>query len=232
MEVLKCPQCNAENPRESAYCTNCGASLGLEAEAPGPTTARFLTPLVGLIVGLIFALIFLQATNLYSIDSSVTTLLGLEATQQDRERLREALAKNTPPVVLLWPVSPGLESITTRQSAAGLVWQRFPTTLQIMFLGGGLAVLVAWSLGLTLGRPHPGITTGRVAVASFAALPVYWLGLMLILVLGVYLGWLPTFGKGGLEHLIMPVFTVGILGGRWRCGAGRLPRQSWSWLGQ
>ena len=56
----QCPQCGAENPEESAYCANCGAALGLEPEvaSPAPTPARFLTPLVSLIVGLIFALIF------------------------------------------------------------------------------------------------------------------------------------------------------------------------------
>ena len=102
-----------------------------------------------------------------------------------------------------------------RQSAAGLVWQRFPTTLQLIFLGGGLAVLVAWGLGLTLGRRHPGITAGRMAVAAFAAIPVFWLVLLLILVLAIYLGWLPSFGKSGLSQLLMPVFTVGILGGLW-----------------
>ena len=51
--VQLCPQCDAENPGESSFCTNCGAALGLEpeVEAPGLTPARFLIPLVGLIVG-------------------------------------------------------------------------------------------------------------------------------------------------------------------------------------
>ncbi len=62
--VQPCPQCGKENPGESSFCTNCGAALGLEVEAPVPASARFLTPLVGLIAGLRFALIFLQATKL------------------------------------------------------------------------------------------------------------------------------------------------------------------------
>ncbi len=211
--VQPCPQCGTGNPGESSFCTNCGAALGRQVEAPVPTPARFLTPLVGLIVGLLFALFFLQATK-YSVTDEMLAL-GQGATQEDLERVREELGNRTPPVVLLWPVSPGLQSFMNRQSAAGLVWQRFPTTLQLIFLGGGLAVLVAWGLGLTLGRRHPGITAGRMAVAAFAAIPVFWLVLLLILVLAIYLGWLPSFGKSGLSQLLMPVFTVGILGGLW-----------------
>ena len=52
-------------------------------------------------------------------------------------------------------------------------------------------------------------------MAAFAAIPVFWLVLLLILVLAIYLGWLPSFGKSGLSQLLMPVFTVGILGGLW-----------------
>ena len=98
-------------------------------EALVPTLARFLTPLVGLIVGLIFALIFLQATK-----PSLAVLLPEEATPEDFERARQ----QTPPVVLFWPVSTGLYSIKwPGRSPADLVWARFPTTLQVMFLAGG-----------------------------------------------------------------------------------------------
>ena len=54
--VRHCPQCNAENDLESNFCTNCGTRLSLEPEVEGRVVApaRFVTPLVGLLVGLIF----------------------------------------------------------------------------------------------------------------------------------------------------------------------------------
>ena len=124
--VRNCPQCDAENDWGSGYCSNCGASLGLAPDVEGrvATQARFLTPLVGLIVGLVFALILLQATKL-----STETVVG-----------------EMPSVVLFWPVSSELQSVTSRQPVTDLVWDRFPATLQIMVMGGGLAVLLAWGL--------------------------------------------------------------------------------------
>ena len=148
--VQRCPQCAAENPGEGSYCTNCGAALGLEPEvaSPGFAPARFITPLVGLIVGLVFALIFLQA-----IKPSTEAPVAPDGTQEDFERARD----HTPPVVFLWPVSDGVYSFKwPGKSAKDLVWTRFPTTLAnhlvlavlVAWRGpggtGGLAVLVAW----------------------------------------------------------------------------------------
>ena len=78
-----------------------------------------------------------------------------------------------------------------------------------------LAVLLAWGLGLGWRRRQSGITERRVTVAALAAMPGFWLGILLMLVLAVQLGWLPPSGKGSPSHLFMPVFTVGILGGLW-----------------
>ena len=64
-------------------------------------------------------------------------------------------------------------------------------------------------------RRQSGITERRVTVAALAAMPGFWLGILLMLVLAVQLGWLPPSGKGSPSHLFMPVFTVGILGGLW-----------------
>ena len=217
--VRHCPQCNAENDLESNFCTNCGTRLSLEPEVEGRVVApaRFVTPLVGLLVGLIFALILLQATK-----PSAETILGESATPGNVERLRARFAE-LPPVVLFWPVSPGLLSFGTGQSPARLVWHRVPATLEIMILGGGLAVLLAWGLALGLRRRHPGITAGRLAVAGLAAVPVVWLGLMTILELFHYFDWLPPVRyaylwddpKSNLLQLFWPIYAVGLIGGLW-----------------
>ena len=54
------------------------------------------------------------------------------------------------------------------------------------------------------------------AVAGIAA-PSFWVAIMLILLFGAILGWLPTFGRGGIDHFILPAFVLS-----WHCMAGVL----------
>ena len=217
VDVRHCPQCDAETDLDSVDCSDCGASFVAEAAGRGLKPARFVTPLVGLVVGLVFVFILLQATKL-----SPESLSGEGATREQIEQVREQLAE-LPPVVLIWPVSPGLESTRSQKSAAGLVWQRLLATLELMILGGGLAVLLAWVLGLGLRRRHPGITAGRMYVAALASVPLVWLAIILILGLAVQYGWFPASGwksfwddpQDHLLRLVMPIYSIAILGGLW-----------------
>ena len=203
-----CQQCGAENHLESEYCINCGFSLGpapeerARVEQPGSVTAaRFLTPLVGLVVGLVFALLLLQATRL-------SAPVGEGAASQ---------------VVLFWPAATGVESSLSGRSAPSLVWPRLPITLEAMIIGGGLAVLLAWGLGLGLRRRHPGITAARMSAAFLAAVPMLWLGLLVTMVMLRYFDWFPPVGdhalwddpKNNLLQLFWPVAVVGTIGGLW-----------------
>ena len=228
--VRHCPQCDAENHWEATYCTSCGARLRVDPEMKGRgfTPARFLTPLAGLIVGLIFSLILLEVTT-PSASSSAESLLGGPGgedsyTTAQFEALREKLEKNLPPVVLLWPVSTDLTSFFYEgDSVAREVWQRVPVTLEITILGGGLAVILAWGLGLGLRRRHPGVTAGRVSVASLAAVPVFCLALLGILSLVRYFDWMPPPAyssfwddpQTNILQLFWPIFAIGLLGGLW-----------------
>ena len=223
--VRDCPQCGAENDWGSGYCANCGASLRLapQLESRVATRTRFVTPLVGLIVGLVFALILLQATML-SAETLAETILGEgTASQEQLERLRQELGEAQPGVVLFWPVSPGLRSLVNDQSVPSQVWRRLPNTLQIVIMGGGLAVLLAWGLALGLRYNHPGTTAGRLSVASLAAMPVFWMGLLMVLVMARYFDWLPPLGyftlwddpTNNLRQTFWPIAVVGIIRGLW-----------------
>ena len=98
-----------------------------------------------------------------------------------------------------------------------LLWEGFPATLQLMIMGGGLAVLLAWGLSFVLQRRHPGITFVRMSVASLASLPLFWVGLLMILVLTVHLGWFPAGGYRSIwdapRHLLIPIWAIGTIGG-------------------
>lgn len=89
---------------------------------------------------------------------------------------------------------------------------RLPATLQL----AGASLLLSLGIGMSLGiiaavrrnTLWDYLFTGSSLIG--AAIPNFWLGLMLILLFGIYFGLLPTFGYGTLSHLILPAFTVGV----------------------
>jgi peptide/nickel transport system permease protein len=113
-------------------------------------------------------------------------------------------------------------------SAIELIFARLPATVELVLLAMTLAVLVGVPLGLVAGlnphsRPSRIIMAGTVLGYS---LPSFWKGMMLILLFAVWLGWVPTAGRGetvsvfgiqtslltldGLHHLIMPALNLAI----------------------
>ncbi|MBV8150977.1 MAG: ABC transporter permease [Candidatus Eremiobacteraeota bacterium] len=104
------------------------------------------------------------------------------------------------------------DSLRHNVPALSLALERVPATLELAFTAMLIAVIVAVPSGVISAlRPN---TALDFAVRIFALLgqsaPTYWIGLMLILVFGVWLGWLPVSGMGGLSHLIMPAVTLGL----------------------
>jgi ABC-type dipeptide/oligopeptide/nickel transport system permease component len=90
--------------------------------------------------------------------------------------------------------------------------ERFPKTLQL----AGAAMLLAAILGITLGilsAAKPGGLADRFALGLAyigISFPVYWVGLLLILLFAVQLRWLPPSGFGGIKFLILPALTLGM----------------------
>ena len=94
-----------------------------------------------------------------------------------------------------------------------ILLSRIPRTLQLA--GGALAVAVL--IGLPLGLIMA-LTQGRAiskaimgVVLAFQSLPTFWSGIMMILLFGVVLKWLPSSGTGTLAHLVMPSIALGLL---------------------
>jgi ABC-type dipeptide/oligopeptide/nickel transport system permease component len=92
------------------------------------------------------------------------------------------------------------------------ITERFPKTLQL----AGAAMLLAAVVGITLGvltAQRPGSWFDRLALGGSylgISFPVYWVGLILILVFAVGLRWLPPSGYGGIEYLILPALALGM----------------------
>jgi peptide/nickel transport system permease protein len=102
-------------------------------------------------------------------------------------------------------------SFRHQQPALPLVLERLPATLELAGAALVLAVGLALPLGI-LAAVYRGRIVDVVAMAFAVvgqATPYFWMGIMLILIVSVELGWLPTSGRGGIERLILPAITLG-----------------------
>ena len=104
------------------------------------------------------------------------------------------------------------------EPALKLILQRMPATLELAFAAFILAVVVGIPLGMYAGL-NPESPASRAIMAGSIlgfSLPTFWVGLMLIMVFAVMLGWLPSTGRGdfatwdGLRHLILPAFNLAL----------------------
>ena len=102
-------------------------------------------------------------------------------------------------------------SIRNREPVINLLKQRFAFTVQLSFL----SILIAAFIGLIAGvisatRQYSIFDNLSMVGALFGiSMPIFWLGLLLMLVFSVYLGWFPAGGSGGLKHMLLPAVALG-----------------------
>ncbi|HJL74399.1 MAG TPA: ABC transporter permease [Candidatus Marinimicrobia bacterium] len=103
-------------------------------------------------------------------------------------------------------------SFITGEPVAKLVMDKFPNTMILAITAMFFAVLVGLTSGI-ISSIRPGSLLDRgIMVLTLAGIsaPVFWVGLILVLVVGVILRWLPPTGFGGFEYLILPAVTLGL----------------------
>ncbi|TBH20612.1 nickel ABC transporter permease [Thermus thermamylovorans] len=104
------------------------------------------------------------------------------------------------------------ESARSRRPVLEELKTYFPNTLELAVA----AILVALLTGIPLGilaalRPGSGLDLGVMTLALLGvSMPVFWFGLLAILIFSVNLGWFPVAGKGTLAHLVLPAVTLGV----------------------
>jgi peptide/nickel transport system permease protein len=88
---------------------------------------------------------------------------------------------------------------------------RFPATLALAVSSIILAVILALPLGVISAANHNSLLDHFCRIISLwgVSMPNFWLALLLIWIFGVNFGWLPTYGYGGLKHLLLPTITLG-----------------------
>jgi peptide/nickel transport system permease protein len=96
-------------------------------------------------------------------------------------------------------------------SAMGLVWQRLPATLEL----AGFALVISIAIALPIGvfsavwKGSAWDSAAKVIALLGQSLPAFWLGIVLMWIFAVTLGWFPTSGRGGIEYMILPAITLG-----------------------
>ena len=171
-----------------------------------------IIPVLFIITFIVFFLVRLSG-------DPVNTMLPPEATPQDRQEMREALGLDKPVLeqygIFLGDLVHGRFGTSLRygQEATEVVLEKLPATLQLAVI----SLVVSTALGVVLGvvcartKDTPlDVFFNSLAVVG-QAMPSFWIGIMLILLFGVILKWLPVSGSGTWKNLVMPVATLSIV---------------------
>ena len=134
----------------------------------------------------------------------VASLLGLDTPQEAREQLKEELGLNDPFVVkygrFLWRAAQGDFglSYTSSRPVADVIAERLPATVELTLVSAVLAVLFGIPMGVYTALHRRSWVSRLLLTLSLVgvSLPTFVIGIMLILLFSVSLGWLPSFGRG------------------------------------
>lgn len=184
---------------------------------------------------LVLLIVGLTAFSMFRfVGDPIDNMLGQERTAMDIERLREQLGLDQSfPVQyykFLQEAAQGNFGVSYRQGrpVAEILLERAPATLELAAVSGILAITLGIALGVFTAIRRDGFFANLVMSASLigVSLPTFLIGILLIYVFSVELGWLPSFGRGetvqvgswstglltasGLKALILPSITLGL----------------------
>ena len=145
-------------------------------------------------------------------------MLPMEATQEDYERVSKHWGLDQPLytqyVIFLGRALKGDFGTSWKwpgRSAMDLVWERLPATLQLAGFALLISVLIALPVGVLSAVKKGTVwdTAATVIALLGQSLPGFWLGIVLMWIFAVHLGWFPTSGRGGIQYMILPAVTLG-----------------------
>jgi peptide/nickel transport system permease protein len=184
-----------------------------------------------LVLFVMSALVFL---GVYAIGNPVDILINPQADQAEIARATAALGLDQPLVIQYWNFLVSAfggelgRSFASNVPAIDLILQRMPATIELALTAMIIAIVLGLPLGLWAGLRPDSPSAKAIMAGSILgfSLPTFWVGLMLIMVFSVWLGWLPPTGRGqtvnvlgielslftwdGLRHLFMPALNLAL----------------------
>lgn len=182
----------------------------------------------------VLAMTIIVFVGLHLLGNPVDVLLSPEATALERERLIADLGLDRPLWMQYFAFLQGIwhgnmgTSFVFNMPALDLIKQRLPATLELAMAALLIALVIGLPCGLVAGL-RPKAWYSRLMMSGSVlgfSLPTFWVGLMLIMVFSVRLGWLPSSGRGetvtllgvqwsiftrdGLAHLILPAINLAL----------------------
>jgi peptide/nickel transport system permease protein len=145
-------------------------------------------------------------------------LLPPNATEADRARLARDLGLDRPLLVQYGVFARRAlggdfgRSLRYGQAALPLVLERLPATLELSLAALLVSLLISVPAGITSALRRDTVWDNLTMLGALfgQSMPVFWLGIILILVFSVRFELFPTSGRGGLEHLVLPALTLGL----------------------
>ncbi len=185
-------------------------------------------------IAVVAVMSFIVFFGIHIVGDPVDMLINPEADQADIEAAMHALGLDRPAHEQYWYFLVNAfkgdlgRSFIFGEPALQLIVQRMPATLELAFAALFLSVLIGIPLGVYSGL-HPDTLASKTIMSGSIlgfSLPTFWVGLMMIMVFAVILGWLPSTGRGetvplfgipvsfltldGLSHLLMPAVNLAL----------------------
>jgi peptide/nickel transport system permease protein len=193
---------------------------------PNMTLAFLLRRVTTALITLVLASIMVFVAMLFVPGDPVQLILGLNYDPAQYAVLQKQMGLDKPPLerFIIWlsgiPSGNLGRSISLSADVGKLIWDRLPITLPLVGLSSLLALLIALPAGVYAARHRGSLADVLVVTLTQAglAIPSFWLGIMLVLLFAVGLGWLPANGwtnwsddpLKAARSLVMPVVTLAL----------------------
>ncbi len=164
----------------------------------------------------------------------VAQMVGQETSLEDQARIRDSLGLNDPITTQFFDFAKNLitgdfgYSYRTRQPISEMILERLPATMELGIVSLIISLLVGIPAGIYTALHRGGALANTILITTLVgvSIPTFVIGIFLIFIFGVQLGWLPTFGRGdvvalgwwktnfltldGLRSLLLPALTLGV----------------------
>ncbi len=176
---------------------------------------RRLLLMIPVLIGVTFLVFFIISLTP---GDPAAMILGNGATEEAIKELREEMGFNDPVIVQYGNYMKDLltgdmgTSYSTGKPVSGEIAQRFPNTFKLTLSAIILSVLISIPIGVISATRQYSLfdNIGMIVALVGISMPSFWVGLILIILFSLKLGWFPSGGMEGIKSLILPAFTLAI----------------------